>query len=87
MTEDGFADDRLTFLILEDVTLRANSIELREYPAEMVEATRTRLISERYAFVTPGPTPPRGAQRIDRGRLTDKGAELFQRLKHKLGSP
>ena len=84
MTEDGFADDRITYLVLQDVTLWGNSEQLAKYDREIVEATRDRLINDGYAFVLEGPKPPSGARQINQSKMTPKGTEFFRRLNEKL---
>ena len=84
MGEDGFADDRITYVVLSDVTLWGNSQQLEKFDRESVEATRDRLIAEGYAHIVKGRKPPAGARQIDRSVMNPKGRELFQRLKRKL---
>ncbi len=89
MTEDGFPDDMLTFLVLSDVTLFGNSEQLKEFDQNSVHLTRDRLLGEGYANIITSGKPLRGddvevrpAPR--RGQLTNKGRDLFIRLKRKL---
>lgn len=84
MAEDEFADDRITYVVLSDVTLRGNSDQLEGFDRELVEATRDRLIREGYAKIVNGPKPPAGARQINQNKMTSRGIELFQRLKKKL---
>lgn len=85
MTEDGFPDDCLTLLVLQDATLFGNSEELKAYDNVLVDQTRDRLIRERYVIVSPtGPRHPRTNERRMKSKLTSKGIELFQRLKGKV---
>ncbi len=80
MAEDGFADDRLTLLVLSDVTLFGNDDELREFEPALVHATRQRLLAEGYAYIIEGD----GQRRPVRARLTTKGYDLSGRLRQKL---
>lgn len=93
MTEDGFPDDQLTLLVLQDVTLFGNSEELKEFDRGLVRATRDRLLQDKYAVIDRPKKGKGGPLRGDdtiveqgpgRARLLPKGKELSSRLERKL---